>query len=148
MRGMGYDRVEMPDEQDPARAGPVNAQLEVGRVIRRRARRRAGLGDVGDQRDRDRHRLLGAGDVARRRGHGDERLEVALGPRRQRRRVLLDPPARHQDAGALPCARAAADMIDTTSSGESTTRIRSISRSVSMPPVATVRRSQATSGVQ
>ena len=148
VRGVRHDGVQVADEQDPPVARPADAQLEVRCVTRRGTGDARGLGDVRRQRGRDGDRLLRAGDVAGGRGDRDQRLEVALGPRGERRGVRVDPLARHQATGARPCARAAASTIASTSGGESTIRSSPSSRSVSIPRPTTASRSQAISGSQ
>jgi hypothetical protein len=91
--GVRDDRVDVAEEEDALRAGPGHAEEEVGRVVRRRAREVLDRGLVGRQRGGDRRGLLGAVDVAARRGDGDERLELALGAAGDRVGVGGDPVA-------------------------------------------------------
>ena len=79
------DRVDVPEQQDPARAAPAQRREQVGRVRGARARRPLDLGLGRQQRRAHRRALLGAVHVARRRRDRDERLELA-------RRALRDQP--------------------------------------------------------
>ena len=112
---VGDDRVEVAEQQDPALAA---AQGGAGQGAVGVARARAGQPLAGrrgrGQGARDGDALLGAVHVTRRRGHGHERLELALGARRDLRGLLGDPTAhaarsRHAIPQASPIRRTVDD---------------------------------------
>ena len=89
---VGDDGVDVAEQQDPA---PRRA-AQRGRAGRARGRARSTAGarpraSAGSSAAQTRGALLRAVDVARRRRDGDERLELALGAPRDRRRPALDP---------------------------------------------------------
>ena len=79
VRLVGDDGVEVADQQQPALAAAAQVAEQVGRVAGRRALDPLGLRLGRQEGDAERDRLLGAGDVAGRRRHADERLQLALG---------------------------------------------------------------------
>ena len=89
--GVPDDRVDVPEQQDPARAAPAQRREQVGGMRGRRALRALDLGLGREQRGADGRALLRAVHVARRRRDGDERLELARGAPRYRGRLLLHP---------------------------------------------------------
>ena len=91
MRVVADDRVEVAQEQDASGPLSVDSRQEVRRVAGRRARDALDLGFRRQQCRAQRDRLLGAVVVARRRGHADERLELAHRPPRDVSRLCLDP---------------------------------------------------------
>jgi hypothetical protein len=78
---MRDDRVEVTEQQQPARARAANPGEQVGGVRLAGAVEALDLGLGRQQRDADRDRLLSSGDVTRRRGDADQRIELALGAR-------------------------------------------------------------------
>jgi hypothetical protein len=89
--GVRDDRVHVSQQHEPPRAGAGQPQDDVPRVVGRGALHALDLRLVGGERHRDGHRLLGPVDVARRRGDGDERLQLARGAAGDARGGLLDP---------------------------------------------------------
>ena len=81
----------MAEQQDPPGAGARDAREQVRRVVGGRAVRALDGGAVGQQRGARPRRTLRAGDVARRRGDADERLELARRARGDALRLLGDP---------------------------------------------------------
>jgi hypothetical protein len=89
--GVRDDGVDMAEQQDAARAAPAQAREQVRGVGGGGARRPLHLGLGGQQGRADRRALLRAVHVARGRGDGDERLQLALRAAPDLRRLPLHP---------------------------------------------------------
>ena len=139
--------VEVAEEQEPLGARARQADEQVGRVVGGGARDALDLRLVRRERRRDRRGLVGAVDVAARRGDGDERLELARRAGRDGAGVLLDPVV-HVRVSYRPWRRAPASTIATTSSGSSVQRMRSMSSGATIPSPTSRSRIQANSPSQ
>ena len=73
-------RVQVPEQQQPAAPGPGDPGDQIIRPAGSRAGHPLEAGHGRENRRAHRDHLLGPAKIARRRGHRDQRLELALGP--------------------------------------------------------------------
>jgi hypothetical protein len=85
------DGVDVAEQDEALGAAPAQRDEQVRRVVGGRARHVLDARRRGCERCRDGRALRGAARVAARRGHADERLELALGGRGDQACVLVDP---------------------------------------------------------
>src|SRR6185503_8306209 len=97
------DGVEVADQHDPLRAGPLQAADQIRRMALGRAGHALGLRLGRQEGDAERYGLLRAGDVSRGRRDPYQRLELALGDEREPLR-RLDHSGPAEAGGSAACA--------------------------------------------